>query len=124
MLRGMMLIPSSQEINMKNPLTLSIVAAALTLGAVSAWAASSAPATSKAIPVGVEESTDPALIAEIEQRAQDLQARQADLSQSYEATGAGKSKHHKHARKHPAKEKGASKAMQTTPDAVLDAPAQ
>lgn len=105
---------------MKTPLTLTVVAATLTLGALSAHAAMSDAPARTYIPLGVEESTDPARIADIEQRADDLKMRQSDLSRSYEATGAGKAKHHKHnARKHPAKDKE-PKAMQATPDQAQD----
>lgn len=108
---------------MNTPLTLTMVAAILTLGAPSAQAAITSDATARTyIPLGVEESTDPARIAEIEQRADDLKMRQSDMSRSYEAPGAGKAKHHKHnGRKHPAKDKE-PKAMKATPDQALDSP--
>jgi len=119
--------PSSQEINMKTPLTLTLMAATLSLGALgTAQAAMTETSARTYIPVGVEESTDPSRIAEIEQRADDLKMRQSDMSQQYEATGAGKARHHKHhARKHPAKDKEpANKAMQTMPDQPTDMPAR
>lgn len=109
---------------MKTPLTLTMVAVTFTLSAVSAHAAMTDALARTYIPVGVEESTDPSRIAEIEQRADDLKMRQSDLSEKYEATGAGKVKHHKHhMRKHPAKDKE-PKPMQATPDQALDSPVQ
>lgn len=108
---------------MKTPLTL--MAATLALSALGAHAALVETPARSYIPTGVEESTDPARIAEIEQRADDLKMRQTDLTRSYEPTAAGKARHHKHhARKHPAKEHEPAKGMQSTPPQTFDSPEQ